>query len=176
MRYFAFLLVPAALMAQPAEQDQRLTQTLITEVQQLRLAIERSTLLGARTQLAIGQLQLQDAALVRLNQQYNEVRSAGPASMSRVNQATENLKSTEDMANRPEFADPRKHEDLEMMVRVHKAELDGYTAAEQQRSAREGELAAQVQAAQNQIAEARGKIAEMERALDAAIQQLSKEK
>lgn len=75
--YIVFLLAPALLIAQPPGSDQRLTQTLITEIQQLRLAIERSTLLGARTQLAIGLLQLQDAALVRLSQQYSEVRSAG---------------------------------------------------------------------------------------------------
>ena len=38
-------------------------------------------------------------------------------------------------------------------------------------AAREGEIAAQLQAAQSQIADSRNRIAEMERALDAAIQQ-----
>ena len=62
------------------------------------------------------------------------------------------------------------------MLRQRKADLNGLTAAEQQRSAREAELAAQLQAAQNEIADSRSRLAEMERALDAAIQQLSKPK
>ena len=53
----------------PPEPDQRITQTLISEIQQLRLAIERSTLLTARTQLATSQLQLQETAVARLTSQ-----------------------------------------------------------------------------------------------------------
>jgi len=176
MRYFTFLLFPTALIAQSAAPDQRLTQTLINEIQQLRLAIERSTLLGARTQLAIGELQLQESAVARISQQYNDVRFAGPSAASRLNQFTEAVKSMEDSLGKPEWAEPRKHEELDDALRQRKAELDGLRTEEQQRSAREGELAAQLQTAQNQIAEARTRIAEMERALDAAIQQLSKEK
>jgi len=176
MRYFTFLLFPTALIAQSAAPDQRLTQTLINEIQQLRLAIERSTLLGARTQLAIGELQLQESAVARISQQYNDMRSAGLGAASHLNQVAENVKTMEQWLSGPDYADPRKHEDLEGMIRQRKVELEGLTSAEQQRSAREGELAAQLQAAQNQVSEARTRIAEMERALDAAIQQLSKEK
>ena len=40
MRYLLFLSLPFALAAQSAESDQRVTQALISEIQQLRLAIE----------------------------------------------------------------------------------------------------------------------------------------
>ena len=78
MRYLLFLAVPLALAAQSAESDQRITQTLISEIQQLRLAIERSTLLNARTQLAISQLQMQEATVARLTRQLDEARVQGP--------------------------------------------------------------------------------------------------
>lgn len=134
------------------------------------------TLLGVRTQLAIGQLQLQEAAVVRLTQQYYEVRSNGPGAISRVSQLAENVRSLEQWLARPENADPRKHEEVAGMIRQRKIDLEGLTTAELQRSAREVELATQLQAAQNRLSDSRDRIAEMERALDVAIQQISKPK
>jgi hypothetical protein len=64
MRHLGILLLaacPAALLAQTPDADQRVLQTLLSEVQQLRIAIERQTLLGTRTQIAISQLQLQES-------------------------------------------------------------------------------------------------------------------
>jgi hypothetical protein len=65
VRYLLFLFLPLALCAQSADTDSRVTQALISEIQQLRLAIERSTLLNARTQLAISQFQLQEQSVAR---------------------------------------------------------------------------------------------------------------
>ncbi len=176
MRYAVLLLVPFALGAQTASTDSRVTDALIREVQQLRLAIERSTLLGSRTQLAISQMQLQDTALARIAQQYHDVRITGASTNLRKNQAAEEIKSLEEHKTDPEFADPQKREMLDQQLKQAKFQLEELTATEQLRSAREGELAVQLQAAEAAIAESRSRIAEMEKALDAAIQQLLKEK
>ena len=56
MRVLVLFALPIVLAAQPAESGDKVTQALISEIQQLRLAIERSTLLNARTQLAISQM------------------------------------------------------------------------------------------------------------------------
>jgi hypothetical protein len=149
---------------------------LPTEIQQLRLAIERSTLLGTRTQLAISQLQLQETAVARLTQQYNEVRSGSPAMTARRNQLAESMRDLEQKRMAPEFASPQQREVLEDQLKHIRFELEAATATEQQRAARESELAVQLQATQNQITDSRGRIAEMERALDVAIQQLLKQK
>jgi hypothetical protein len=76
MRPLVFLLItcPFAALAQPTENDSRTLQTLLSEVQQLRVAIERSTLLGARTQLAISQLQLQEGKAERLSKDLLDAR------------------------------------------------------------------------------------------------------
>ena len=176
MRYIVLLLVPFALAAQPAEPDSRVTQALIKEMQQLRLAIERSTLLGARTQLAVSQLQLQDTAVARLKQQYDEVRTNGASINVRRTQFAEEVKDLEQRRTTPEFSNPQKLEMLDSQLKQMKYEMDRSTAEEQIRLAREGDLAVQLQAAQAQIAESRSRIAEMEKALDTAIQQLLKEK
>jgi chromosome segregation ATPase len=174
MRYIVFLIVPFALGAQSAEPDSRMTQALINEMQQLRLAIERSTLLGARTQLAIGQLQLQDATVSHLAQQYNEARSSSASMNIRRNQLTEQIRELEQKRTSPEYTTPKTRTELDDQIQQMKFELEGSATLMQFQSAKEGELAAQLQAAQSQIAGTRSQIAEMERSLDAAIQQLLK--
>ena len=60
MRYLPLFFLTAAAWGQAADSDSHLLQALLTEVQQLRVAIERSTLLGTRTQLVISKLQMQE--------------------------------------------------------------------------------------------------------------------
>jgi hypothetical protein len=168
-RLFLFAALPVLLAAQNAEPDQRVQQALISEIQQLRMAIERSTLLNARTQLAVSQLQLQETAVARITQQLNDIRMSAPSIAHRKAQAEAEIKRIEGLTpGKPEY------EQAKDVVPHLKLELEEFAITEQQRSAREGELAAQLQAAQNQIADSRSRIAEMERALDAAIQQILK--
>ena len=166
MRYFVLFALPLALAAQGADSD-RVTQALLSEVHELRLAIERSTVLNARTQLVTSQLQLQETAVVRLTSQLTDVRAQAAGSIGHKARIAEQL----------DFAQhhPVSPADVwEAKLRELKVELDQATAVEQNRAAREGELATQLQQAQTQIADSRARIAEMERALDAAIQQLLK--
>src|SRR5579871_953428 len=184
MRCFAFLLTPVCLLipfslaaqsaAQSNDSSQRVTEALIAEMQQLRLAIERSTLLGARTQLSISQLQLSETALSRASQQYNDVHSVTAAASLRRTQLAERIKTAEQ--DRSTTTDQQHRSAMDEMLRGLKFNLDEATANEQMQTARETEVMQQLQAAQAQIAESRNRIAEMERMLDTAIQQLLKAK
>ena len=112
MRYLRFLAVPFVLAAQSAESDQRVTQTLISEIQQLRLAIERSTLLNARTQLAISQLQMQETAVARLTAQLDEVRAQAPGIDRRTRLAlAEHDQEREEPARQPGSTPPNARDD-----------------------------------------------------------------
>jgi chromosome segregation ATPase len=173
MRYFAIFVLPLALAAQPADSGDKLTQALISEIQQLRLAIERSTLLGARTQLSISQMQMQETTVSHVSQQLAEVRAQAPGIAGHRARLAESIQNFEQhLAAAPPAAKP----DLESQIRQFKAELDQANTLEVSRSTRESELASQLQAAQAQIADSRARIADLERALDAAIQQLLKAK
>ena len=171
MRYLPALLFAAGSIAfaQNAQSDQRVQQTLITEIQQLRLAIERSTLLNARTQLAVSQLQLQETSIARLTQQLSDIRGNAPSLIRRRTEAEETIKRLE--AVPPGW---QGYVEAKETLPHVKLELEEAVALETQRSAREGELALQLQTMQNQVADSRNRIAEMERALDAAIQQMLK--
>jgi hypothetical protein len=175
-RRFALLFATLGftLFAQSAAPDARTLETLLSEVRELRLAIERSSLLGARAQLAIGELQLQESAVARVSQQLNEARGMAVGSAGHVAQLTERVKHLEESRTSPEWVPQAKHDELESLIRQTKLELEEANAVEQQRAAREADLANQLQAAQNQVADSRSRIAEMERALDAALQQMLK--
>src|SRR3954451_749037 len=171
MRYFCLFVLPLALSAQSAESEQRVTQALISEIQQLRLAIERSTLLNARTQLAISQFQMQETSVARLTTQLNEVKMQGTGMSGHKIRLAEQIK---DMETTRTTAEPAFAKKLDVQIRDAKLELEQAMLLETNRSAREGELTSQLQAVQNQIAASRARIDEMERALDTAIQQLLK--
>ncbi len=175
MRYLAILAFPVVLAAQPSE-NEKVTQALISEIQQLRLAIERSTLLGARTQLSISQMQLQETSVARITQQLGDLRAQGPGLAGHRTRLAENIRDLEQRRTSPEYASGAKKEELETMLKSVKLELDQANATELNRSTRESELASQLQAAQAEIADSRARIAELERALDSAIQQLLKPK
>lgn len=170
----AVLLFLAAFPLFPQTNDAKTLDALLSEVRELRLAIERSTLLGTRTQLAVSHLQLDEAAAARVAQQLADLRSEGPASTGHVAQLTERVKHLEDSRTSAEWAAPQKHDELEALIKQTKLECDQAAAYEQQRAARESELANQLQAAQNAVADTRSRIAQMEQAVDAAIQQLLK--
>jgi hypothetical protein len=171
VRYLLFFL-PFVLFAQSAESDPRVVQTLISEIRELRQAIERSTLLNARTQLAISQLQMQETAVGRLSSQLNDVRSQGMATSGAAKRFSDMVADLEQ--RRTTVTDPKARAQVEEDLKHMKFQMEQTTAMETARVTREGELAMQLQQAQSQIAASRGRIEEMERALDAAILQLTK--
>jgi hypothetical protein len=172
VRYILFLSLPFALAAQGAESDQRVTQALISETQQLRMAIERSTLLNARTQLALSQLQLQEQSVARIAQQLESFRMQAPGTAGHKTRLTEAVKDMEQQ--RTTTSDPKQQRELETQIKGMKFEMEQASAMETHRASRESDLTNELQRAQSQIAASRSRIDEMERALDAAIQQLLK--
>lgn len=172
MRTLGLLLAicPIALFAQPAESDSRTLQTLLNEVQQLRLAIERSTLLGARTQLAVSQLQLQEEKSARVTQKLTDLRDG----MARAAADKAGMQSTlRELETQPTRPEPEASQIQERIKRL-KLDIERMTAIEQQRSAQESDLATQAMAAQRELQDSRAWIADMQRLLDAAIQQMLK--
>lgn len=168
MRYCVFLFAPVVLIAQSSPADQNVTETLIKEVQQLRFAIERSSLLSARTQVIVTELQVHEAAVARLTQQYHDVHTGSQVLSARRSQLTEKVQELE--AKIP-TASPGYYE---KELKQAKAELGDAVDADQKSSARESEVASQMNAEQTALADARSRMAELRQQLDAAIQQLPK--
>ena len=178
MRYLVFFALPFALAAQSAEPDQRITQTLISEIQQLRLAIERSTLLNARTQLAISQLQMQEATVARLSQQLNAgARTRLPASPANARGWQRRFRNLE-AAARPQIPNgPSKRSEIELQDQGEEARArTGERSRVEPLHARRRDSPRNSRPRRTRSPIRGARIAEMERALDAAIQQFLKQK
>jgi chromosome segregation ATPase len=175
MRYIAFLLFGGAAWGQTADSNSRVLEALLSEVQQLRMAIERSTLLGARTQIAMTKLQMQETRVSQLSRELTSLRDEAANAEAEKTRAAELLKRAEESRGYPEFNSSKAAaEDLESRIRQIKLAIEEAGAKQTRVAAREGEIASQYQAAQAEANDSRSRIAEMERALDQAIQQLVK--
>jgi chromosome segregation ATPase len=169
---FLLLAGASALPAQTTDADPRLLQTLVSEVKELRLAIERSTLLGSRTQLAISRLQLQQTAAAQAVRDLDSVRrEIGDITAQRTRIEGE-LKSVEQRA--PSLAKPEERAEMEQIMKNMKLQLENLSADVDRRSAREAELSRHAGTLQSLVADAESRIAQMERSLDDAIQQMLK--
>ena len=170
MRYFlslALLTICPTLFAQvlPATMD-----TLLTEVRELRLAIERSTLLGARTQIAIQRLQIQGERVTQAEKQLDEARKGIAGYQQRRQQIAAELKDHESELQRAPNPDARRA--LEGRIDGLKRALADMTAEAPLR-AREGELLSQFQNEQATFNRLQSDISQRESILDRAIQQIT---
>jgi hypothetical protein len=176
MRHLGILFLaacPAALLAQTPDTDQRVLQALLSEVQQLRMAIERQTLLGTRTQIAINQLQLQDSHAAAVAKELSTVREEAAHAKEQRTNWTEGLKDLEQkrpLGGRTQQA----QEAMEGQIKDLKMMLEMSAGHEERIAAKESELTLQFHAAQREVQDSRNRIADMEKALDAAIQQMLK--
>jgi hypothetical protein len=155
------------LGAQPIASDQKASKALVKEMQQLR----RAMLLIAHVQLAVGDLQVQEAAVARLAQQHNEVRSGGATMSVRRKQLTDRV---QDLEMRRTNADASSRGVLDVQLIAARSELVEVTAADEERSSRETDVASELNAARSALSDTRARIAELQRSLNAAIQELPK--
>src|SRR5262249_24554864 len=172
MRYVTVLaILSLPLGAQSVEAERQTMQALLVEVQQLRFAIERSTLLGTRTQIAMQRMQMQEARASRLSQELDLVQKEISDIQAKAPHSAARVKNLEDGIH--QFNDPAQRKAVEAEINREKLLLEQLSAQEQQRRAREAELANQLRAEQSRVNELQDRINQMERALDAAIAQIT---
>lgn len=161
--WFAAAAGPAA-SAQSANPDHATMQALLSEVRQLRLALQRSLSLGPRMQLVLQRAQLQDAKVARIAQQLDEVHKQVAADAAQQTNMGERLARIEQALSSE--TDPERRKQLEDM-RVG-LKLAAGTGPDQQLRAREGEIAASLQTEQAILDELNGKLDTIERQFEAA--------
>ena len=165
-----FVFLVAAFTASAARADNQATlDALLTEVRELRLAVQRAAAVGPRLQLAMRRLDWQEQRVVRVSDQLANLRNRMRDLTGRQAEMTAALKHAEaEMAN-AEKPDDRKR--LEDHLRRLKAELDLIPSQEAQLRAEEAEVAAQVRTEQAKADELAARIEGLERALTPPAQQ-----
>jgi len=165
-------LLPTKVLAQterPAEsaqpdRDQTLRQ-LLTEVHELRLAVQRATANSTLFQMLMERTRVQQEHVDALSRQLENVHSQVADMKAAKPQMEQQIKDVEDLLDRT--ADPTAHADLESRIKGGKANLARLTQDDERLRGREAALDTELQAAQ-------AKLNELNSQLDALISDLKR--
>jgi chromosome segregation ATPase len=156
------VLLPAA--GQSASADASTIQALLSEIRQLRLALERSALLGPKLQLTLQRMQIQQQNVARISTQLEALRKEISAEASVPARAAEDLVAIEQKIS--EETDPSRKKAWEDQRTILKR-LASRVDVDPQLRARENDLAAALRTEQAAMAELNEKLNALERQLDA---------
>jgi hypothetical protein len=156
----AFVLAPLAV-AQTAQSSPTL-EALLTEVRQLRVAIERSAILGPKMQLGVQRLSLQDQKIARISSQLDNTRREIAARTEGQQRIAQQIASLEQRIVGE--TDPTRRKQLEV-EREHMKAIPNQTI-DPQLLARETELASALRTEQTVVQEIKAKLEALERFLD----------
>jgi SMC interacting uncharacterized protein involved in chromosome segregation len=142
--------------------------TLLTEVRQLRLALERSALLAPKIQVTLQRMQLQQDAVSRVSRQLEDVRDQiAKAAAEEANLAShakgleERIAQEQEPVRRKQMEEEVKH----LKQRLGKSEQQSMNEGQQR--ARESELAGRLQTEQAKMNELNERLTALERLLEA---------
>jgi len=152
-----------AARAQAPSPEPQTLQTLLAEVRQLRLAIERSNQIGPRIQIAVERLKLQQEQVARIAGQLEDLRRGLDKSRSEQGKAQQRIQALDSQATQATDAVQRKN--MEEVSKELKLEVEQAEKSLQQMQVREGELASQLQTEQGKLAELNDRLDQVERAL-----------
>jgi chromosome segregation ATPase len=153
-----FYVSPTRTLAQtrqPAEsaqgdRDQTLQQ-LLTEVRELRLAIQRATVNNTRFQMLIERVRIQQGHVDVLSRQLEDVLSPVAEMRTRKAQLEQVIKDAENLLDRT--AELNAHAELESRIKIMKINLASLAQEEERLRNREAALDTELQAAQSKLNE-----------------------
>ena len=126
-------------------------QALLTEVRQLRLALERSTSVLPRIQLAFQRLQLQQDRVDRLSKQLQDSHTHTAATVDKKAHLATAIQQFESRISQEQ--DPTRRKGLELEMKGFTVELEQQTLHEQQEQAQEIQVSGQLQTEQAKLTE-----------------------
>lgn len=160
----ALAFAASGAFCQTPPKDQETMEALLTEVRQLRQAIESMTGASQRVQIALYSLQMQDGAAARAAQRLDEVRnkcSVKEADRAHFAAEVQRLEST-DVSR---LTDKGEAEAIRQILPERKRELESKTAELQSCQGTEAEALNQFRTEQGKLTELQDRIARLDAAL-----------
>src|SRR5713226_9255371 len=137
------------------DRDQTLRQ-LLTEVHELRLAVQRATVTNTRFQMLIERVRVQQAQVDSLSRQLENVHSQIAEMKAVKPQMEQQIKDAEDQLDRT--PDPSAHADIESRIKFLKGNLARLSQEDERLRSRETALDTDLQAAQAKLNELNGQL------------------
>jgi len=155
----------AQSQAQTQSPDSAVMQALLSEVHQLRLALERANTFGPRIQLLVERMKLQQDHVTRISSQLEGVRHELEKAQSDGARLAETLKNVEsDVA---QSTDPAERKHLGDQIRDLKSMVEQEQRLEQGARSQEADLNSRLQSEQATLDGLNDRLNQIERALDA---------
>ncbi|MBS1828861.1 MAG: hypothetical protein JST93_26395 [Acidobacteria bacterium] len=156
------VLCPAWAQAQSS--SDALMQTLISEVRQLRLALERSTIVVPKIQMTLQRVQLQQDAVSRASRDLDAARNQLTRSADEQMHLSVEMKRAEAVVAQEQ--DPLRRKDFEGRVAALKTSLDQMAATQAEQRVREGDLGVRLNYERAKLEELNDRLNTLERSLD----------
>ena len=160
----AMFVAPSTVSAQssaPAAPD--VLKELLVEVRGLRMAMERAATVGARIQLLVARVQMQEERIAELSRRAIAVREELGRIDTAIAQQSGMMKQFERGAG--SRANPDEQRELEGMVEMHKQQIAIAEKRRQELLGEEAQLAQQIAADQGRWSDVNNQLDELERSL-----------
>ena len=153
----------AARAQTPPPSDSSLIQALISEVHQLRLAIERSNTLSPRIQLVVERVKMQQSVVTRVSDQLESAHRELDKLQSDQTRTAERIKTFETELS--QATDPLKRQQMDLELKAFKPEFDRALQLIDAVRAREAELNSRLRSEQATLDGLNDRLNQIERAL-----------
>ena len=153
----------AAQQPAASPSEAALIQALLAEVRELRLALERSTVIMPKMQLAIARFQMQQERVDRREREVQLVRDQLATESLTKDHAQSTLKQYEDQAR--QAVDPAARKQFEDAAVGLRSDLEQMAAREQQMQARQADSLTQLRLEQAKLNELADSLDKLDKAL-----------
>src|SRR5258708_2673235 len=160
---FVSICLAASAQTPPAPSDSSVIQSLLSEVHQLRLAIERTNSIGPRIQLAVERVRLQQQVVSRLSDQLDGVRRDLDSRQAAETRSVEQIRNAESEIN--QTSDPNKRKNLEGELKDFRPMMEQMQKTTQLLQAREADLSSRLRSEQATLDGLNDRLTQIERSL-----------
>lgn len=153
---------PASAQTSPPPAAPDVLRELLVEVRGLRAAMERAATVGARIQLLVARVQMQEERIAELSRRAIAVREEISRIDLQIAQVTGMLKQFERSSAR---GNPEEQREIESMIEMQKQQVAATEKRRQELVAEETLLAQQIAADQGRWSDVNSQLDELERSL-----------
>jgi chromosome segregation ATPase len=161
---FGLLLTSSAVVGQTSSTESQALQTLLAEVRLLRQDLRTATANSQRVQILLFRLQIQEAAVARVERRLDEAHSSLMQTQFELKRLTSEIKLREDLQDNSQ--NPAERKELEQVLPRLKAEQDSLRNTEQQLQTRESEAEQDLRAEQGKLSALQGQLEILDKSLE----------
>lgn len=158
------LLTSSSAVGQTPSTESQALQALLTEVRQLRQDLRTATANSQRVQILLFRLQIQEAAVARVERRLDDARSSLTQTQSDLKRLVSEIKIREDMQSNSQ--NPAERKEVEEVLPRLRAGLESLKNTEQQLQTRESEAEQDLRTEQARLTALQSQLETLDKSLE----------